>query len=1453
MTKSKFSSRHDRLGLLRLALLFVAGMVSLVTWAQLSTEKTYLIKSVATEQYVSSQNKGVNNTPVVVENRDESATGQKWQLVKAGTDDNTYLIVSAAWSSVAIDVAADAAANVKYNLLLWDADKTSKNQQINLVPVAGKAGTYRMVWTYDTELAVNTSGQNGRLKLTEATETSTEEFVFVETEAQPAQPLQQLSTSATYMIKNPATGKAWTNKGNYDNNAPITTADADENDNGQKWKLQSIGTDTYLIVSAVRPTAAIDVAPNKQYYLLHWTADTKSKNQILTIKKSSDDADTWRITWGDGTKAVNVQSDGRLRLTDDLTSESSLFSFVTTTEPTKDSWSYWQDETIFEENELKPHATFMPYASTEKLHADKERYNHPWVDPTGAEWMSLNGVWKLKWTSDMSDRPAAADFSDDNADVSAWDTISVPSCFEMKGYGQPYYLNDQYAFDDNYPYITVTGGYLNGLGSLRRTFTLPEGWKDKKRVVLRFEGIYSAAYVWVNGQYVGYTEGANNESEFDVSKVVREGENNIAVQVIRFSDGSYLEGQDMWRMSGIHRDVSLYTTPTTYVSDHVITAALDNTYKAGTMNVNLSMDNPAKTAVTKQVCIKLIAPDGSEVATKTADFAFAEGEETATQDVAFSGLSGLLGWTAETPNLYTVEVAQLNADGKEEMAFATKYGFRKVELKGGKLYVNGKITYLRGVNAQDTHPVHGRAMDVATMLRDITMMKQANINTFRTSHYPRQAKMYAISDYYGLYVMDEADIECHYDWTYNNNVISGASSWKAAFVDRMDHMVRRDRNHPSVIFWSLGNESGTGANLQACYDHAKELDPDRAIHYEGATRGWANYTDMYSVMYPTIAAVKNDANNNRMGQPYFACEYAHSMGNSTGNLREYVEAIEDSKYGIGGCIWDWVDQSIYSADDIKKGKLVSNGYDRYMSGYDYTSTRGQGNFVNNGLIPANRAWSSKLAQVKQVFQYAKFGNWNKSQKKLYISNAYSFTNLNTYELAYTILRNGTAVETGTTDMPSIPAGMTNIAVAIPYTTTLDKGVEYCLNVELRLKEATPWAEAGYPVAAHQVVLQERSALAAADPGNSMLDVEQNQYSNYVISNDNIRLLLDTNSGRLRSWAYGDYTLMDDEQDKSFDLDIYRWVENDNTAAWSNDSYQTNGITKRSLKESPVTHTDGTVTFTVSNTGSNADVTYAYTVYPSGIIDLTTTYEPHVSDLRRLGTQLILPVGLENVEYYARGPWDNFWDRNDASFLGRYTTKVSEMLETMPRPQTSGVRTDLRDLTLTDSAANFSLKIETEGKVDLQLLHYTDQQMAAVKHRWNLANKLDKTVLHLDYMQRGLGNGSCGRGTGTLSEYSIPSEGTFTNKVRFTPIHGTPSGIDETADATSLSVKSHKGTVTATGNIPAGTHLTVYDLGGSLVGKAYTAAPAQSLSVSIIGQPAGTYIARVAGKSYKVIK
>lgn len=1273
----------------------------------------------------------------------------------------------------------------------------------------------------------------------------------------------QLSEEKTYYIKSSSTGKVITDGGDQSNDASIYTEDIDTDSYGQKWQVVKADTynDIYLIVSAAKTTSSIDVAADSEdsnrYYLLHWTADTSSKNQRFLIKAVDASEGVYQLVWNyNQSMAVNVQSDDRLKLTSDLTSETSHFIFEETTPQEKPVTAYWQDETVFGENKLDGHATFMPYATADKVKSDTERWQKPWLDPTGADWMTLNGVWKLKWTEGTKSLPGSSDFYADDADVSAWDTISVPSCLEMKGYGDPYYINVDYPFSDNPPYISMKSDCKNSVASYRRTFNLPDGWKDNKRVVLHFDGIYSAAYVWVNGQYVGYTEGANNVAEFDLSEKVREGDNNISVQVFRFSDGSYLEGQDMWHMSGIHRDVYLYATPATYLRDHFVTSELDDTYAEGTMTIALDMDNPSAISTTKQVNIKLLSPDGTQVAEQTADFSFSDGEESIQKEVVLSGLSSLLAWSAEKPNLYTLLLTQLDSQGNEEMAFATKYGFRKVEIKSGKLYINGKSIMLKGVNTQDTHPVHGRTIDMATMLRDVQLMKQANMNTIRCSHYPRQAKMYDMFDYYGLFCIDEADIECHHNWESGGNAISRADSWKAQFVDRTERMVLRDRNHASVIFWSIGNESGTGQNLEASYNRCKELDPDRYVHYEGATRGGTSYTDIYSVMYPSVSNVESYANYSWINQPYFMCEYAHAMGNGVGNLKDYWDILDESSYGIGGCIWDWVDQSIYDAADIKTGNLTKNGHPNYMSGYDYPGPH-QGNFVNNGLLNAERAWSPELAEVKQIYQYVKFGSWNSNRKELSISNKYAFTNLNEFNLAYDVLEDGTVVESNVSAMRNVTPGMSNMACSIPYTTTLTEGKEYLLNVRLTLPADVTWAEAGYPIASTQITLQSRTdelpEIKENETGAKQLTVETDNSGNYSISNDNINILFDSDTGRLRTWAYGDYTLIDNSPENSFDFSNYRWVENDNTATYSYDTDGGNGVSSRTLATAPSLNADGTVTLTASETGSYADVTYDYTIYPNGTVDLTTTYEMQGNSARRVGTQVKLPASLEDVTYYARGPWDNFCDRYDAAFLGRYTTTVTEMLEPTPRPQTSGNHLDLRELTLSDTDANFGLKILAKGKVDFQLLHYEDSELSATRHQWELDEKPTATILHLDYTQNGLGNGSCGQKTGTLSEYTSPSSGTYTNTVRFVPISEENTGIRTEQSASKLRVTEENGLVSCTGNIEPGTEMKVFDLGGSCVARVSTPTATTLLTTSIANQPYGTYIVTVGGKSHKITK
>ena len=1327
-------------------------------------------------------------------------------------------------------------------------DLKNTNQKFLVEAVEGEADTYRLLSADGAKAA--TVQANGAIKMQGDLTAAAAKFKLSDTGR--THSINYPVAGMNYVIANASTGKVLTNRGDGSNNARIYADDYAEGDYAQVWQLEQLSTyPAYYILYNKTYNSAIDVALDNKRYPLQWTLTTSySYNQLAQIEATEDGNYRFKYTKGTNSYYITALANGNTGLTQDADAATAAFTLRGVGTPEEPEPNPWENEAFYEENKEPAHATFIPYASTEQMRGDAS-YEKPWLTPENAEVLSLNGLWKLNYVTTPAQRPGEEDFWGDNADVSAWDTITVPSCLEMKGYGEPLYINVEYAFADNPPYIQMKPGLNNSVGSYRRTFDLPAGW-DGKRLFLHFDGIYGAAFVWMNGRYVGYTQGSNNDAEFDVTAAARTGENNVCVQVFRWSDGSYIEGQDMFHMSGIHRDVYLYATPKAFVRDHYITAALNATYNGGTMNVNVEMDNRDGLAAAKKVKVSLLSPSGETVATETKDFALAASAGTLAQDFSFT-LSDLLPWTAETPNLYTVEVTQLTADGKEEMAFSTKYGFRTVEIKNNKMTINGQRVFFRGANLQDTHPVHGRTVDVPTMLKDVIMMKQANMNTVRTSHYPRQAKMYAMFDYYGLYCMDEADLECHKNWE-DNLGLSNTASWEPAYVDRVERMVLRDRNHPSVCFWSLGNESGVGSNLKACYDRAHELD-SRPVHYEGATRGNADYSDMWSVMYPNVSLATSQANNNWRKQPYFMCEYAHAMGNAVGNLKEYWDIIEGSTYGMGGCIWDWVDQSVYRSDDIKDGNLTTNGFPRYQSGYDFPGPA-QGNFVNNGLVSADRAWSPKLAEVKKVYQCVRFGDFYPSTRKASIKNMYHFTNLNLYEMHYAVLANGHQVEEGTFNMPALKAGNT-LLVDIPYAYQPAADEECLLNLEVRLKEDTPWAEAGYAIASHQYAVQEATAkLPAVDTGNAVaFTVDTSNANRVVLTSDKAKFIF-SKSGLLSAWTYNGQSVMTAGPEYA----NFRWVENDEAAG--NTASAANGIDASTRAMSYSVAADGkSARFTVDAAGTLCSYNFVYDVYANGVMELTASYTPQTSDLRRIGMLMRFPAAFDNVSYYARGPWENYIDRQTASYLGRYTTTVTDMFEAYPRPQTCGNHLDLRELVLANADNSLGVKVEkADGQVAFQLLHYDDEALSKARHRWDATLSAKDVYAHFDYMQKGLGNGSCGQNTGTLTKYFCPSSGTYTYKLRFTPFDKTDTGIAAAplaASAADYAIRHSGGIVTLTGNIEAGTAVAAYNLGGVRVANTATAVGTQSLSLNLGAQPHGAYLITVTNASgtrtHKIVK
>ena len=1054
--------------------------------------------------------------------------------------------------------------------------------------------------------------------------------------------------------------------------------------------------------------------------------------------------------------------------------------------PFDESWV--ENEKVFEHWKQKAHATFIPYSSTAMMQKD-DCYKYPWLEPKHADVLSLNGDWKFHYTADRSNgRPGKDDFYADNADVSGWDNIRVPLNWEMAGYDVPVYNNVGYPFHNNPPFIKAFDDNFdkNPVGSYRRNFTLPENWKDGRRVFIHFDGACSAIVVWVNGQYAGYSQGANTDAEFDVTNYVRKGENNVSVRVYRWSDGSYLEGQDMWHLAGIHRDVYLVSTPRTFVFDHYITSSLDaaSKYTEGSLDVALTVNNALCDKVTKNLEVELLDANNKLVASQNVQAVMTVKDSHKTFNVKMEGLKGLTPWSSENPYLYTVVVRQKQGD-KEEMVFSTKYGFRSVEQRGNLIYVNGERVFFKGVNTQDIHPLLGHAIDTETMLKDVMLMKQANVNTVRTSHYPRQPRMYAMFDYYGLYCMDEADVECH-----NNQSLSDTPSWENAYVDRTERMVLRDRNHPSVVFWSLGNESGGGQNFQATYDCVKRLLPgrDNFVHYEGYNHG-EKYSDFGSDMYPKVEKVIKQSSGLH-GKPYFICEYAHAMGQAVGNLQEYWDVIEKSTGIVGGCIWDWVDQGIYDTRRIKEHKPLidsKTGLHYYTSGYDYTRmNRGdngfQGDFMSNGIITPGREWTAKLEEVKYVYRDADFVGFK--NHKATIKNKSAFTDLaDAYTLTYRILADGKEVEKGAAAVPSCKPGAT-CEVDIPYTTAVSADKEYVVELSLNLKNNASWAKKGYSMVATQFKLGADAATASVPVADPTF-VEQPHGTLPVIGKLKGKLKIEgrkvvgknfaisfAENGTIADWTFNGKQIVMPEAGPDFNG--FRRIANDNISLGAtggvaeNENKEEGAISgQKHLVKAPAKQDKNVV---VETTVGNGKDTHAivYTIYPNGVVDMKVTFENSSVDTRRVGITMQFAPGMENVEYYAKGPWSNYIDRQRSQMLGRYSTTVDGMFEEQSAPQTMGDRQGLRNLKLSGNGT--SLDITVEGMLAFSLSHVDDLQFNydvfyGGKHPYDLTRS-PQVFAHFDSWQRGIGNHSCG-GDSCLPQYQVPT-GKHVVTMRFAP-------------------------------------------------------------------------------------
>lgn len=1008
----------------------------------------------------------------------------------------------------------------------------------------------------------------------------------------------------------------------------------------------------------------------------------------------------------------------------------------------------WENEQVVAINKEATHATYVPYAGIQQA-LDDVAAASPW-------YVSLDGNWKFNWVKQPAERPV--DFYLPNYNDSKWTNIPVPSNMEMQGYGTPIYTNITYPFKYDPPRVmgTVPANWTlhkepNPVGSYRRYFELPANWSGRE-VFIHFKGVQSAFYCWVNGQRVGYSENSMSPAEFNITRYCKPGKNVLAVEVYKFSDGSYLEDQDMFRFSGIQRSVYLYAVPGLHIRDFFIKSELSSDNSNATLNIKAAVKNnaPGKPAISK-IEVNLYNASGELLQNKPIALkdvpAIRSGDEAAITIQAPVPAPQL--WSAETPSLYTIVLVLKDNKQNVLQVLSSKMGFRKVEIKNSQLYVNGQPVLLKGVNRHEVHPKYGKTIPVETMIRDIQLMKQYNINTVRTCHYPNDPEWYKLCDQYGLYVIDEANLETHGA----GDQLSKDPKWKAAYTDREVRLVERDKNHPSVIIWSMGNESWGGENFVAGKNAILAIDSSRPIHYEG----YNEIADIESTMYPSVSTLKAEGEK-QSPKPFFMCEYAHAMGNAIGNLKEYWEVIESHQRLIGGCIWEWVDQGVN-----KPVPGTKTGETFYAFGGDFGDVPNDGTFNIKGLVTSDRVIKPEIEEVKKVYQYLNIKAVDAAAGSITITNKYSFTNLAAFEITWTLSADGAIIQSGVLPPLNLAPGQT-APVTIPFSKpVVTPGTEYWLRIDARLKQDVAWASQGYSVAFEQMAVPFPTSAKPAIAVNELPDISVNQNDNtVVVSGKAFEAAFDKATGTLSSLVYNNKTIMEGAANGPL-FNLYRaTMDNDRTqergpylewekAGYDSLQYRLKSFTVNEVNKKFITLT--TVTDAGTSSGFTTTTTIQYTVYGNGYIRVHTSFEPGNGTLNipRLGLRMQLNEALEKVQWYGRGPHENYADRKESAAVGQYRQTVTNMLEPYERPQGMGNRSATRWVTLCDNDNN-GIMVVANGELSFTALHFTDQDLHKVEHLYQLHPR-KSTVLSLDAAQQGIGNASCG--PDQLLQYKIP--------------------------------------------------------------------------------------------------
>lgn len=994
----------------------------------------------------------------------------------------------------------------------------------------------------------------------------------------------------------------------------------------------------------------------------------------------------------------------------------------------------WENPAVFAVNREYPRATAIPYASAAQA-MSRDYAKSPW-------YMSLNGKWKFNFAGKPADRPF--NFYEPSYDVSGWKEITVPSNWEMEGYGVPIYTNAEYPFKLDPPYV---GHDDNPVGSYRRTFELPAGWSDRQ-VYLHFDGSTAGMYVWVNGSKVGYVQSTKNPADFNITPYVKPGENMVACEVYRWTDGSYMEDQDFWRLSGIDRDVYLYSTADVRIRDFFAVPDLDGSYTKGSLKVDIDVQNLGKTDTPVTATMTLTAPDGRQVG-KASEQLIARADNN-TAVTLTDNIGRVLRWDAENPNLYTLVLTLTDSEGNVIEATSSRVGFRKVEIKDAQLLVNGKPIEVHGVNLHEHHQTMGHVVDRQTMLDDIRVMKQHNINAVRTSHYPQSPIWYDLADEYGLYLVDEANIESHGQGVGDRTVekdprhVAADPMWRASLMDRQYSLVERDKNHPSVIVWSLGNESGNGDNFYAAYDWIKSRDTSRPVQYEQAYQHCRN-TDIVCPMYPWIGHMKEYADSTKVTRPYIMCEYAHAMGNSSGNFQEYFDIIRGSKQMQGGFIWDWVDQGLLTRDE--------NGKEYWAYGGDFGADKynNDENFCINGVVNPDRTPHPGLLEVKKVYQDIRFAAKDLSKGRIIVENHFLSTPLSDFDFKWVLLRNGEPVQSGTFKTNLAP-GKEQV-VTIPGLKIEDKADEYYLDVYAYTRNATEMIPAGHEVAREQFCLNAGDYFTAGTIEGSAPVVKENRHGWHITCDNGVSMNFSKRNGWMGDYAIKGNTLAWAGPRPSF------WrapTDNDwgNGAHYRLNAWRTAAANMRHTGTTVVT--EGNCVIVKSNYRIEdvpSDYTVTYAVNPDGSVNVTADWKADsdkAPELMRFGMTMCLSNSHDNFAWYGRGPWENYSDRNTASFMGLWSGKVADQYFGYIRPQESGNKTDVRRATLTDSEG-YGICVTGAQPLNVSALDVTPEALdpgltKKNMHSSDVRRDPHNVFLNIDLNQRGLGgDDSWGRG------------------------------------------------------------------------------------------------------------